>query len=107
MLLQLENGRSRFSLVAAKTFEGCKPIMQGMRQDMDVRIRPIDERTIHPDFSLRFHSEADYSSGFEEASSKRAAFETWSAWVGWTQAKIGVDECGEAIGCMRRDLFDL
>ena len=40
---------------------------------MHLSVCPVDKRAVHPDFSLRVHGEADYSSGFEEASSKRAA----------------------------------
>jgi hypothetical protein len=41
---------------------------------MDIGFRPIDERSVHPDFALRFHDvKTDYSSGPEEASSKGKA----------------------------------
>ena len=84
MFVQTENRRAGLALVATKTFERRQPIMKGMGQDMDVRVRPVDERSVHPNLAMRFkHASrvgtvddeidgADYSSGPEEASSKRA-----------------------------------
>ena len=84
--------------------------MQGMRQDMDVRVRPVDERTIHPDFAFRVHDQADYSSGFEEGSSKPAADATREggglSCLVMMQADISGDESGKTMGGVRRHMFD-
>jgi hypothetical protein len=79
-----------------------------MRQDVHVRVRPINERTVHPDFSLRLHDEADYSSGFEEASSKRAAEMLSSVLLLAVRADADVssDEIGKTMGRIGRHVFD-
>src|SRR6187551_1947426 len=82
--------------------------MQRVGQDMHLRVRPVDQRTIHPDFSLRVHGEADYSSGFEEASSKRTADALSGRLLRAVRTKVDVSvhKSGQAVGCMRREMLD-
>ncbi len=40
--------RENFRVVDARAFENAAPIMQGVRQHMDLRIPPRHKRPIHP-----------------------------------------------------------
>ena len=52
MFLQPKNRGTGLSLVAAKPLKCAQSIMQRMGHHVDMRVRPIDERPIHPNFPL-------------------------------------------------------
>jgi hypothetical protein len=37
--------------VAARAFKDGAPVVDDVRADVDLGVRPVDQRTVHPDFS--------------------------------------------------------
>ena len=52
MFLQSKNRGTGLPLVTANPLEHSQSIMERMGHHVDMRVRPIDERPIHPNFSL-------------------------------------------------------
>ena len=50
VLVQAEDGRAPFALVAADALEGGQTVMQAVRQDMDLGVLPGYELAVQPDF---------------------------------------------------------
>jgi hypothetical protein len=49
MLLQMPDGRSASGLVRADTFEDAAPVVQRVRQHVDLGVGPVHELSVHPD----------------------------------------------------------
>jgi len=52
VLLQAEDRRPLIGLVGAHALEHAHAVMQGMRQDMGLRLAPGHEFSVHPDHAV-------------------------------------------------------
>src|SRR6516164_6746035 len=55
MLLQPEDRGTGFRFVATDAFENAEAILQCIAHEMDMRVVPIDDRAVHPNFIGFFH----------------------------------------------------
>ena len=52
VFFQAKNRRAFFCFVSANAFECAAPVVQRVRQHMDLGVAPFHHRAIHPDFSV-------------------------------------------------------
>ena len=57
MVFQAKNRRSHLAFITPNSLEGRKSIVQGMGQNMDGGLVPINKVSIHPNFLAGFHDE--------------------------------------------------
>src|SRR5690349_19581026 len=55
MLLQPEDRGTGLRFVATDAFENAEAILQCIAHEMDMRVVPIDDRAVHPNFVGFFH----------------------------------------------------
>jgi hypothetical protein len=56
VLLQAEDGCAVDCFVSAHAFKGAATVVQGVRQNMDLGIAPLDHLAVHPNFAVTvFH----------------------------------------------------
>jgi len=55
LLIGWINGRALVRLVAADALEDGRAILEGMREDVDFRVLPLDELVVHPDVLCFLH----------------------------------------------------
>jgi hypothetical protein len=52
VLLQAENGGAIDGVVGAHALEGAAAVVQGVGQDVDFGVAPVDHLAVHPDFAV-------------------------------------------------------
>jgi hypothetical protein len=55
MFFETKHRRAVYRLVAADTFEHSKAVLQGIADEMNVRVIPVDNGSIHPNLIRLFH----------------------------------------------------
>ena len=55
VILQPEDGRALLGLVAADPLEDAGPVVEPVTADVDPRVRPVDELSVHPDLVGLLH----------------------------------------------------
>ena len=76
MVAEPEDRRPLRRVVAADAFEDARPVVEAVRADMDARVVPVDEVTVHPDLRGRLHAEELYPA-VATTSAPRAPARVW------------------------------